>query len=62
VEVKKGDQQFFELDEENGKRVTEKMRASQNYARELRIRNFTSTLFKDWVKNGGLERCLPANP
>jgi len=38
------------------------MRVSQNYVRGLRLRNFTSTLFKDWVKIGVLERYLPANP
>jgi hypothetical protein len=38
------------------------MRVSQNYGRGLRVKNFTSTLFEDWVKIGVLERCLPANP
>jgi len=37
------------------------MRVSQNYVRGLGLRKFTSTLFKDWVKNGVLERYMPAN-
>jgi hypothetical protein len=56
VEVKKRDHQYFEFDEENRKRCSNKMRVSQNYVRELRIRNCTSTLFKGWAKIGVLER------
>jgi hypothetical protein len=38
------------------------MRVSQNYVRELRIRNSTSTLFKGWAKIDVLKRYLSANP
>jgi hypothetical protein len=61
VEVKKGDDQVFELDEENEKRHLRKMRVSQNYDKRWGDRNCTSTLLKIGVKIGVLKRYLPAN-
>jgi hypothetical protein len=37
------------------------MRVSQNDLRELRPRNFTSPLFKDWIRMGVLKGYSPAN-